>query len=118
MLHAIRDAGLRLDGLVCVRTVAGELLAAERRDPVFQFQGLGKREDGDYQFSLRLRDPDWLLRDESDYKSPSGVRTFQRNGLYPLVRDTEPVVGVHTKEIIENSPKPLLNPYLTLTLPV
>ena len=103
---------------MCVRAVACKLLSAERRDPVFQFQGLGKREDGDYQFSPWLRDPDWLLRDESDSESPSGVRTFQRNGLYPLVCDAEPVVGVHTKEIIENSTKPLLNPYLTLTLPV
>ncbi len=118
MLHAIRDAGLRLDGLVCVRTVAVELLAAERKYSILQLQGLGKREDGDYQFSLRLRDTDRLLRDESYSESPSGVRTFQRNSLYPLVRDTEPVVGVYTKEIIENSTKPLLNPYLTLTLPV
>ena len=73
MLHAIRDAGLRLDGLVCVRVIAGELLSAERRDSVLQFQGLGKREDGDHQFSSRLLDPNRLLRDESYSESPSGV---------------------------------------------
>ena len=117
MLHAIRDAGLRLDGLVCVRVIAGELLSDERRDSVLQFQGLGKREDGDHQFSSRLRDSNRLLRDESYSESPSGVRALQRYGLYPLVRDVESTVGVYTKEIIEDSTKPLLNPYLTLTLP-
>ena len=70
MLHAIRDGCLRLDGLVSVRSVARQLLSAECRDSVLQFQGLGKREDRDHQFSHRMCDTDRLLRNKS-YSQPS-----------------------------------------------